>query len=37
MVREYLVNNTQAYEIQQLKINTVNNMADSPIISDASV
>ena len=34
MVREYLINNTQAYEIQQLKINAVNNMADSPIISD---
>ena len=37
MVREFLINNTQAYEIQQLKINAVNNVADSPIISDPSV
>ena len=37
MVREYLINNTQAYEIQQLKANAVSAMATNPTISDPSV
>lgn len=37
MVREYLINNTQAYEIQQLKANAVSAMANNPTISDPSV
>lgn len=36
-VREYLVNNTEAYEIQQLKANAVKAIADNPTISDPSV
>tara|TARA_B100000745_G_C19851376_1_gene282782 strand:- start:8 stop:325 length:318 start_codon:yes stop_codon:yes gene_type:complete len=37
MVREYLINNTKAHEIQQLKANAVSAMADNPTISDPSV
>ena len=36
-VREYLINNTQAYEIQQLKANALSAISDSPTISDPSV
>ena len=34
IVREYLINNTQAYEVQQLKVNALSAMADSPTITD---
>ena len=37
MVREYLINNTQAYEVQQLKANALSAMADNPTISNPSV
>jgi hypothetical protein len=37
MVREYLINNTQAYEIQQLKTNAISALAENPAISDPNV
>ena len=37
MVRDYLINNTKAYEIQQLKANALSALAENPAISDPNV